>query len=84
MVPLTLASGSFDQLKHFNGFDGRGMFFFGSSNFGNGGGGPQGSGGGPGAGGGIGGAAMGGGGGGKLGFEGALKSRSSSFLMVMA
>lgn len=86
MVPLTLASGSLDQLKHFNGLDGLGMFFFGSSSLGRGGGGPHiGGGGGPGAGGGMGGASIGGGGGGgKLDLAGALKSLSNSDFMVIA
>lgn len=33
-VPCTLASGSFDQLKLFNGFAGCGTFFFAKSGFG--------------------------------------------------
>lgn len=82
IVPFNLASGNFDQLKHFRGFEGLGIFFFGSSNLGMGGGGPHGNGGGPGAGGGIGGAAaIGGGGGGKLGFAAGLNS--ISFLIVI-
>lgn len=69
IVPPSLASGNFDQLKLFRGLEGLGMFFLATSNLvcGSGGGGPpnigaHGGGGGPGGPG-------GGGGGGTLGFD---------------
>ena len=37
-VPVTFMSGSFDQLKDFRGWADCGMFFFGPSSFGGGGG----------------------------------------------